>query len=51
MVLGAGVGWPQAPATEPTRPFSLTRISTLGQDLEAVYDRRDFAAVLAEVTV
>jgi len=51
VVLGAGVGWPQAPSTEPTRPFTLTRTMTLGEDLEAVYDRRDFAAVLAQVTV
>ena len=51
VVLGAGVGWPQGSATEPTRPFTLTRTLTLGEDLEAVYDRRDFAAVLAQVTV
>jgi len=51
VVLGAGVGWPQAEGTAPSRPFTLTRTVRRGEDLEAVYDRRDFHAALAQVTV
>jgi diaminohydroxyphosphoribosylaminopyrimidine deaminase/5-amino-6-(5-phosphoribosylamino)uracil reductase len=51
VVLGAGIGWPAAEGTDPSRPFTLTRTLRRGEDLEAVYDRRDFHAMLAQVTV
>ncbi len=53
VVLGDGVGWPggvQHPEGR-TREFSLTRHERVGDDLLVVHDRRNFADVLAAVTV
>jgi len=49
-VLGDGVGWPAFPAGGPA-PFSLTRQAAVGADLAATWDRTDFAALLARVTL
>ena len=53
MVLGSGMTWPgQVPmAASGAGPFYLTRTANLDRDLLAIYDRRDFAATLARVTL
>ena len=52
VVLGDGVGWPAGGGSAHAIPsFSLTRHVRLGNDLQVIHDRRDFAAVLARVTV
>jgi len=53
VVLGDGVGWPTGVqhAEGNRRDFSLTRHERLGDDLLIVHDRRNFADVLAKVTV
>ncbi|MCK9994764.1 MAG: bifunctional diaminohydroxyphosphoribosylaminopyrimidine deaminase/5-amino-6-(5-phosphoribosylamino)uracil reductase RibD [Candidatus Krumholzibacteria bacterium] len=53
VVLGDGIGWPgdiQHPEGR-TREFSLTRHEQVGDDLRVIHDRRNFADVLARVTV
>ncbi len=53
VVLGDGVGWP-AGIHRPEgqgRDFSLTRHERVGDDLLVIHDRRNFADVLAKVTV
>ncbi len=53
VVLGGGVGWPggiQIPEAR-SRDFSLTRHERVGDDLMVIHDRRNFADVLAAVTV
>jgi len=53
VVLGDGVGWP-AGIHRPQgqgRDFSLTRHERVGDDLLVIHDRRNFADVLAKVTV
>lgn len=50
-VLGAGVGWPGDAAPIPaTEDFHATRIERHAGDLLTVLDRRDFAALLEEVS-
>jgi diaminohydroxyphosphoribosylaminopyrimidine deaminase/5-amino-6-(5-phosphoribosylamino)uracil reductase len=48
-VLGAGLGWPDGGAPAP-HGFHVTRTERHGADLLTVLDRRDFGALLAEVT-
>ena len=53
VILGDGVGWPggsQIPEVR-SRDFSLTRHERVGDDLMVIHDRRNFADVLAAVTV
>ena len=53
VVLGGGVGWPggiQIPEAR-SRDFSLTRHERVGDDLMVIHDRRNFADVLAAVTI
>jgi len=49
-VLGEGVGWTAAPARLDARDFSLTRALRFGTDACMVWDRREFAALRAELT-
>jgi diaminohydroxyphosphoribosylaminopyrimidine deaminase/5-amino-6-(5-phosphoribosylamino)uracil reductase len=53
VVLGDGIGWPGGlPRPAGTKgKLSLTRHDRVGADLLAIHDRRDFAEVLARVTV
>lgn len=48
-VLGGGPTWPDGAAAAPPA-FHLTRTEAVGADLLAVYDRTDFATILATVT-
>jgi diaminohydroxyphosphoribosylaminopyrimidine deaminase/5-amino-6-(5-phosphoribosylamino)uracil reductase len=50
-VLGDGVGWTAAGAPAADRPFTLTRHESSGGDALTTWDRTDFAAMLARVTV
>jgi diaminohydroxyphosphoribosylaminopyrimidine deaminase/5-amino-6-(5-phosphoribosylamino)uracil reductase len=53
VVLGDGVGWPTGHG-QPTGgggDFSLTRHEQVGKDIRVIHDRREFAEVLARVTV
>jgi len=53
VILGAGVGWPDAflTAGQIDRGFHLTSSGPLGADLVTVHDRRRFCDVLAQVTL
>ena len=53
VVLGAGVGWPAGIHRPKERgcDFSLTRHERMGDDLLVIHDHRNFADVLAKVTV
>lgn len=53
VVLGDGVGWP-AGHNRPTGgggDYSLTRHEQVGKDVRVIHDRRDFAEVLARITL
>ena len=51
-VLNDGVGWPEGMGHDGTpNDFSLTRHMQVGDDLQVIHDRRNFADVLARVTV
>ena len=51
-VLNDGVGWPESLGHDGSRnEFTLTRHTRVGDDLRVIHDRRNFADVLARVTV
>ena len=52
MILGDGVGWPGGLGYDGSpNVFSLTRHMRVGDDLQVIHDRRNFADVLARVTL
>jgi riboflavin biosynthesis pyrimidine reductase len=53
VVLGDGVGWPSGHDRPTGRggDYSLTRHERVGTDVRVIHDRRNFAEVLARVTV